>query len=168
MEIFKTFGLDWYLVAAQIVNFLVILYILKRFLYKPLFRVLKKREDLVKESVVKAEESTKALEKAQAAEKEILKKAQVAASQIINDAKEQSTEMIKQAEEKTKEQTEKMLKDAKVQIEQETIQAQNQLNKYVTQLSLQLLKKSLGNVFTEKEQSEIIDRAVKELQKRPN
>ena len=168
MEIFKTFGLDPYLTLAQIVNFLVILYILKRFLYKPLFRILQKREELVKESVNKADESAKALEKAEQEEKEIIKKAQATAAQIVSDAKEQSSDILKKAEADTKKQTDKMLKDAKSQIEQETAEAQAQLNKYVTKLSIDLLKKSLGNVFTEKEQTEILDRAVKEMQKRPN
>jgi F0F1-type ATP synthase membrane subunit b/b' len=61
-----------------------------------------------------------------------------------------------------------MLQDAKVQIEQDTAAAQAQLNKYVAKLSVELLKKSLANVFTDKEQSEIIEKAVKEIQKRPN
>ena len=61
-----------------------------------------------------------------------------------------------------------MIKDAKEQIALDTVQAQTQLDKYVVKLSLELLKKSLGNVFTEKEQSEIIERAVKEMQKQPN
>lgn len=168
MEIFKTFGLDPILMAAQIVNFLIIIYILKRFLYKPLFSVLKQRQDLAKESVKKAEDSSKALEKAQAEEQAIIKKAQETAHQIIKDAKEQSVEILKKAEEVTKIQTDKMLNDAKTQIALETTQAQKQLDKYVVKLSLELLKKSLGNVFTEKEQSEIIEKAMKEMQKQPN
>ena len=61
-----------------------------------------------------------------------------------------------------------MLKDAKTQIELETSQAQEQLNTYVLKLSLDMLKKTLGNVFSEKEQSEIIEKAMKEMQKQPN
>ena len=64
MEIFQTFGINWVLVIGQIINFLIILYILKRYLYKPLFNVLKKRQELAKESVKNAENSEKALESA--------------------------------------------------------------------------------------------------------
>lgn len=168
MEIFEIFGLNWILILAQIVNFLVILYILKRFLYKPLFNVLEKRQQLAKEAVEKADESSKVLEKAQAEEKEVIKKAQTTAAQIITDAKEQSAEMLKKAEENAQKQTDKMIADAKSQIAQETQQAQAHLNNYVAKLSVELLKKSLANVFTEKEQAEIVERAVKEMQKRPN
>jgi len=168
MEILKTFGLNPYLTIAQIVNFLILLYILKRYLYPPLFKVFKKREELVKESLEKAEQSEKALENAKAQEKEVIKKAKVTADDILKEAREQATDILKQAEAKTKEQTDKMLNDAKTQIELETAAAQEELNNYVLKLSLEILKKSLSNVISEKEQSEIVEKAMKEMQKLPN
>lgn len=165
MEIFGTFGIEPSLILAQIVNFLVILYILKRFLYKPLFNILKKREDLVKESVQKADESNKALENAQEEERKIIAKAQETAKQIVSEAKEQANDIVKRAEDNAKKQSDKMINDAKVQIGLETQKAESELNKYVSQLSLEMLKKSLENVFTEKEQKEIVAKATKEMQK---
>jgi F-type H+-transporting ATPase subunit b len=168
MDILKTFGLNPYLTIAQIINFLIILYVLKRYLYPPLFKVFKKREELVKESIEKAEQSEKALEKAKEQEKEVIKKARITADEIIKEAREQASETLKLAEVSTKEQTDKMLKDAKAQIELETSQAQEQLNTYVLKLSLDMLKKTLENVLSEKDQSEIIEKAMKEMQKMPN
>src|SRR5687767_3830438 len=128
MEIFKTFGLNLPLVVAQVVNFLIILYILKRFLYKPLFNMLQKREKMIKESLAKADESKKVLQKAEIQEKEIIKKARENANQILKDAREQSIAIIKQAEEETKKQTDRMVHEAKLQIEQDMTHAQAQLN----------------------------------------
>src|ERR1700722_13501281 len=105
MDIFQTFGLNPYLTIAQIVNFLILLYILKRYLYPPLFKVFKKREALVKESIEKAEQSEKALEKAKEQEKEVIKKARITADEIVKEAREQATEILKHAEASTKEQT---------------------------------------------------------------
>ena len=168
MEILNTFGLNPYLVGAQIVNFLIILYVLKRFLYPPLFNVFKKREELVKESIKKAEENEKVLEKTKNLEKEIIQKAKVSADEIIKEARDQASDIVKKAEEDSKGKSDKMLKDARVQIELETSEAQKKLNTYVIDLSLDLLKKTLGNVFSEKEQSEIVQKALKEMQKQPN
>jgi F-type H+-transporting ATPase subunit b len=130
--------------------------------------VFKKREELVKESIEKAEQSEKALEKAKEQEKEIIKKARLTGDDIIKEAKEQSDEIIKQAEISAKDRADKMINDAKGQITLETAQAQEELNKYVLRLSMDMLKRTLSNVFTEKEQSEIIDKAMKEMQKLPN
>jgi F-type H+-transporting ATPase subunit b len=167
MDILNTFGLNPYLLTAQIVNFLILFYILKRFLYPPLFKVFKKREELVKESLDKVQENEKILEKTKLQEKEILKKARVTADEILKDASERSADVLKKAEDDAKAQTNKMLTDAKEQIELEKMEAQKQLNKYVVRLSLDLLKRTLSNVFTEKEQSELVQRAMKEMQK-PN
>lgn len=168
MEAFEHFGINPMLIAAQIVNFLIILWVLKKFVYKPIFETFKKREALVKESIQKAEESRKALEKAQKEEKELIKKAQLTANQVLKDAKEQAATILKDAEESAKKQTQHMIDEARIQIAQETTVAEQQLNKYVGSLSVKLLEKSLPNVFTDEEQSELVAKAVKELEKRPN
>ena len=168
MDILKTFGLNWQLLLAQIVNFLIILYVLKRYLYPPLFNVFKKREELVKDSIKKAEENEKILEKTKNLEKEVIQKAKVTADEIIKEAREQASDIIKKAEEDSKQKSDKMLKDAKAQIELETAESEKKLNKYVIDLSLDLLKKTLANVFNEKEQSEIVQKAMKEMQKQSN
>lgn len=168
MEIFNTFGINWTLTIAQIVNFLVVLYILKRYLYKPLFNVLKKRQDLAKESIKNAEDSQKALEKAKEQEEKIIKQAHETAQQIVSDAREQSASILKDSEAQTKQKTDQMIKTAKEQIELEKVETEAQLNKYVMNLSVELLKKTLPTILTEKEQSEIINKTIKSMQKQAN
>ena len=106
MEIFETFGLEWQLVVAQIINFIIIYFILKKYLYKPLLRMIAQRQDLAKESVEKSQESEKVLEKAEAQEKIIIQKAQTSSKQIITDAKETAEEIVKSAEIQAKKQSE--------------------------------------------------------------
>ena len=72
MEIVDHFGLDPYLFGAQVINFLIIFYLLKRFLYKPVLEILRKREREIAEGLKQAEEGKILLEKAQEKEKEIL------------------------------------------------------------------------------------------------
>ncbi|MEK7571590.1 MAG: F0F1 ATP synthase subunit B [Patescibacteria group bacterium] len=168
MEIFENFGIDIYLVAAQIVNFLVILYILRRFLYKPLFKIFKQREALAESSIKNAQETKKILEKTQTEEKEILKKAQVAANQLLKDAKDQAAELIEKTEVAAKKRTDKMIQEARLQIAQETKEAEVRLSKHVAQLSVAMLKQSLTTIFSEKEQESIVQRAVKNIEKQSN
>ena len=73
MEIINNFGLDPLLLGAQIVNFLIIFFILKRFAYKPVLDILKKREDSIKEGLRQAEEGKKILDEALEEEKKMLK-----------------------------------------------------------------------------------------------
>lgn len=165
MEIFKEFGIDPLLVGAEIVNFLIIFYILKRFLYKPVFNILKKREETIKEGLTKAEEGKKALADAEVQEKKILKKASETAADIVKDAKEQGATIVKEAHEKAKEESARMIKDAKVRIEIERKEAETKILKDVTGLSVELLRKSLSKILTDKEQDEVVKRAIVALQK---
>ena len=43
-EIAKVFGIHWKLLAAQMVNFSIALFVLHRYVYKPIFAILEKRQ----------------------------------------------------------------------------------------------------------------------------
>ncbi|MDO8621293.1 MAG: F0F1 ATP synthase subunit B [Candidatus Levybacteria bacterium] len=163
MEIIKNFGLDPVFLAAQVINFLIILYVLKRFLYKPILELLKKREDAIKEGVRKNEEVRILLEKASSEEKAVLKRAEAYAKKIIDDAKSHATETAKEIEEISKKQTEKIFADASLQIKKEAIETEKRLTLTVSKVAIEFLKKSLEQLFSEKEQKEILKKALKEM-----
>ena len=47
--------IDWVTVVAQIVNFLILVYLLKRFLYGPIVRAMNEREERIREEIESAE-----------------------------------------------------------------------------------------------------------------
>ena len=51
MELLKDFGFDPILLTAQIINFLIVLVVLKKFMYKPVLDMLKKRENDIKKGI---------------------------------------------------------------------------------------------------------------------
>ena len=113
MEIIKEFGVDPLLLTAQIVNFLIILFILKKFVFKPVLDVLKKRENEIKYGLRAAQECQEKLEEAEEKERGILKNAKIEAGKLIEDAKLQAIEVSKKIEEKTRKETEDMVLNAK-------------------------------------------------------
>jgi F-type H+-transporting ATPase subunit b len=165
MEILKTFGVDPILLGAQIINFLIIFYLLKRFLYKPVLGMLKKREDKIKEGIKQAEEARVTLEKTLEQEKKIFAKAHDEAKALILDAKSQALEVSREVEENTKKQAEKILIDARTQIEQDTKRMEQELTEKVSGLAKDMLEKSLQGVIGEKEQKQILNKALKKIKK---
>ena len=163
MEILKNFGFDPVMLTAQIVNFLIISYLLKRFLYKPVLEMLKNRRNLVLEGLKQAEESKKTLEKTLEQEKIIISKAQNEGKRIIEEAKMQALTLSKEIEEKTKQQTEKMIQEAKMQIEQEAKETEKRLSENISLLAADMLAKSLEGLFSGKEQKQVITRAIKQI-----
>src|SRR3989344_2965783 len=119
MEILKDFGVNWILLLAQVVNFLIVFIILKKILYKPFLSMLKKREEKVSEGLKAAEEGKKLLEEATQKEHDMLKKAQETSARLVKDAKDQASEIAAKIEEKALKQSDKVLLEAKEKIEQE-------------------------------------------------
>lgn len=165
MEILKNFGFDPVMLVAQIVNFLIIFYLLKRFLYKPVFEMLKKRQDTIADSLKRAEEIKVTLENTVEEEKKILLKAQSEGKKIIDDARLQASQAAKEIEENTKKQTEKMILEAKQQIEYESKEIERQISEKVSMLASDMLTKSLEGIFNAKEQKQILDRSLKQIKK---
>lgn len=165
MEIIRNFGLDPYLFGAQVVNFLIVLYLLKRFLYKPVLDMLKKREDSIKEGIKHAEESEALLAKTLEKEKEILRNARESAKQTINDSNNQAKEILVQAEENSKKQADKIILQAREQIALETKETEDKLSERISDLSIEFLTTALKDIFSEKEQKEVLDKAINQIKK---
>lgn len=165
MEIIENFGVNPILLAAQIVNFLIIFFILKKFLYKPVLDLFKKRKITIQEGLKQAEEARIKLEKVVIEEKNILRQAQLQTKKMIEDAKQESIAISKQMNDNAKKQTEKILKDARDQITRESIEAEKKLAVNTSKLAVSFLQKALGEMFSDKEQKEIISKALKKIGK---
>ncbi|MFH1833103.1 MAG: F0F1 ATP synthase subunit B [Candidatus Levyibacteriota bacterium] len=168
MEIINNFGLDPMLLAAQIINFLIILFLLRKLLYKPILGMLKEREVKIKAGLENSEKARLLLEKTLEDEKNILKKAQGQANQMLQEAKNQALELSNKAEKRTKKQTEMLVEEAKNQISREAKLTEEKLTVHVSNLAIQFLQKTMKDFFSEKDQEEIINKAIKRFKEKPN
>jgi F-type H+-transporting ATPase subunit b len=103
-ELFSKLGLDWKLLLAQAVNFLVLLTVLYLAAYKPLLKVLKSRRDRIEEGLTKAEEADRRLLEANEMAKEKMKAAEAESLKTLqateNKAKKLEAELLAEAHEK--------------------------------------------------------------------
>ena len=113
MEILAKIGVDWKLFVAQIVNFLILLFVLRRFAYKPMLAFLEARTERIDQGLKDAQTAKKRL--GQMARKEVL---------IIEKAKQEAKELLSKAEAQSKQQYDAMIVSAKLDIARMTAQAQ--------------------------------------------
>ena len=104
MEILHAFGVEWKLLAIQGLNFLVVLFVLHRYAYKPIITIIEKRANLIAEGV-KAAEQAKIQEEKIAQEKAgILLLAREEGGKIVDTLRKQALEqersILRSAEEK--------------------------------------------------------------------
>lgn len=166
MEVLGKFGINPVLLVAQIVNFLIILFVVKKYALKPILQMLKNRENTIKEGLQQAEEAKRLLEETSEKEREVLRKAQTEAKALLEEAKKHSEEVLQAAEARTKAQTDKMLAEAKEQISNETRAAERRLTGHISELAIEMLEKSSQELFSGKEQTLVVDRALKTLKKK--
>lgn len=160
MEILNQFGFDIKLFAAQIVNFLVIAYVFKRFLYKPILTVLAKRNEAIKKSLKDAENAAKELEKAEEKSNEILKKAGKEAERMIEEAKEQAGREREELLEKTKSDIQRMTDDAMQQIALERENFRKEAESLSLELSKNILEKTVSALFDKNQKDTIVKKGI--------
>ena len=165
MNILKDFGVNPVLLIAQIVNFLIILYLLKRFMYKPVLNMLKKREEDIKKGLKDSEAAENKLVEADEKEKQILRLAHEKADKIVNNAKTEANEAKLQIEESARKESEKIIEQARLTVERETEDAEERLTQKIGAIAISLLEKSLTGIFGEKEQKLIMKKASAQLEK---
>lgn len=163
MEILDQFGIDKYLLAAQIINFLIISYVLKRYAYKPILKLLQERKHTIEEGLRQADEAKKLLEQANEKQDVILRQAQVQAKKMQDEIKKQGEQMMKRAEEDAKKKASQMLTEAKEKIEEETKAAEKRLEAHTTQLAMAFLEKAVSGLFSPAQQKEVLQKATRQM-----
>ena len=115
-ELLVSLGIDWKLFLAQIVNFSILLFVLYKFAYRPVLKMLDDRTDKIEKGLADAEKSQKKLKEIEEKEKEVLIDAKKQAKEIIKKAEEQAQvnkeELIVTAREESDKITEKAKKVA--------------------------------------------------------
>jgi F-type H+-transporting ATPase subunit b len=163
MEILNQFGFDIRLFVAQIVNFLIIAYIFKRFLYKPLFSVIKKRDEVIKKGILDAENAQKTLEKAKVQKDEIIKEAVLEAEKIIDEARKQEQKVHEELSFKTKQDIAKMMEQARQQIDMERENLEKELKDVSLATSQKILEKAIKELFDKRDQEALMKRGIQKI-----
>jgi F-type H+-transporting ATPase subunit b len=159
MEIFEQFGFDLRLFAAQIVNFLVIAFLFKRFLYKPILETLQKRNAVIKKGLKDAELATAALEKAEETKDELLKEAEM----IIEEAKAQAQETRIKITEETKQEIARMMAETQDQIALERENFKKEAKDVSLEIARQILESALTTLFDKKEKDTLLKKSILQL-----
>lgn len=151
------------LLVAQVVNFLILLFILKKFLYKPILKVLEERKKKIEESLKNAEAIEKRLLEANQEYEKILNEALEESRKILNQSKEVGIQIMEESKEtaakiigKATEQALEIKKTEKVKLEQE-------VREHLGALIVLAFEKITGKRITKEDQKEIIEREIKNL-----
>jgi F-type H+-transporting ATPase subunit b len=137
--------IDWWTLALQTINFLIVVWLLSRFLYQPIRRVIEEREAADRKAAETAEEKSRSADEAREAFE--AKEAELARLQQEEEARlhaemDAERQAIRKAAEK---EAAALLSDARKTIESERKQALDDLGNQIAELAHDLARKALGD-----------------------
>ena len=148
----------------QLLLFVALLLLLKKFAWKPILDAVNERETSIKDSLSAAQKARDEMQAVQADNKRILKEARAERDALLSEAKKASTQMINQAKEDAKVEAEKITAQAQEMIQNEKKAAINELKNQVAQLSVDIAEKVLQTELKDKAtQEKLVEELVKEI-----
>ncbi len=162
-DILNSLGIDWKLLLAQAVNFAILFFILRQFVYKPILGVLKKRKEDIEKGIAFTKTAEENLKNSDAVKAETLKDAKTNALAIVTKAEAEAAlrkdELIKDATVKR----DAVLGEAKTIIEEHKNKMLEGVYASAEGLIKTGLEKVLGRMPASERDTQLIKDALKEL-----
>ncbi len=146
-----------------VVTFLVVLFILGKFVWKPIIRAIDERERSIKEDIEKAQRSREEAEEFITRQRELLEEARKESSAMIEEGKRAAekvkTDMLEQAKRVERE----IVEQGRKKVEQEARNAIQGIKEQAADLAIAAAKKLIISSMGEKEQKKLVEDYIKEL-----
>lgn len=156
-------GINWKILIGQIVNFIILLYLLKRFAFKPFLNMLEKRKNSIVEGVRKSEEAEKSLQKIRVLEGEIRKSGEERTKLIIKEAEEKATAKAREIRSLAEDERKKIIEEARMAAEKETLKEKENQKKEMIDLTFLLTEKFLKEKFNEEKDKKLLEELISEI-----
>lgn len=149
MEVLSHLGIDWRTLTAQIVNVAILLFLLHRFLYKPVLKALDARQEMVAASVKKASEIEVRFKETAQEQQQIITDARVQAQEIIAQARAATQAHHDQVLEKTKQEVAGVVQQARLHIDAERKKMISEASSELADLVVAATKTIAGDISNE-------------------
>ena len=151
-----------YTLILVIVNFIILLIIMKKLLYKPLMDYINKRESQIREDIKGAKEHKDKSEKILEEQKELLIKAKEEARDIRDEATRSAKIQGEQILHDAAEQRDIIIQESQEMIDVEVNKAKESIQAQIGDFVIELTDKIIGKKLTEDEDIKFIDDMIKE------
>ena len=135
----------------QTIIFVGLIFLLKKFAWKPILDAVNEGEEGIKSALLSADNARKEMQNLQSDNQRILQEARLERDALLKDAREMKDKMVADAKNEAQAQGQKMIEQAKAAIESEKNAAMAELKLHVSTLSLEIAEKLLKDELSNKE-----------------
>jgi len=161
----ESLGIQWPVLIAQIVNFLLLLGLLRLVLYKPVLNMLDQRAARIRESMERAEEIKREAARTQEQHAAQLEQARKEAQAIIAQANQMAQRMYDEERVKAKQEAEQFLARARSEIDGERRRAVAELRDQVADVALLAAGRIIGRSLDKTAHVKLIEETLAESDK---
>lgn len=142
------------LVVWSTLSFLILMFLLTKFAWKPITATLKEREESIEGALKQAEAAREQMQALKNDNERLLAEARAERDRLLKEASEMKDQILAKAKSDAKSEGDKMIAAAKESIEREKLTAMNQLKTQVAILSVEMAEKVLRRQLEDRGQQE--------------
>jgi len=162
-ETLQSMGIQWPKLIAQAINFAIVLFILWRWAYRPVFAMLDARREKIAEAMANADKIKADLAQTEAERRDILAKAGDQANKLIEEARAAAARVREQETQKAVATAEQILVKAREAAVQDHNRMLQELKREVGRLVVQTTATVTGKVLTPEDQRRLAEETEKQL-----
>lgn len=157
------FGVTWPLFISQVISFSIVAFLLHRFAYKPILKVLEERRQRIAEGLANAEKIKQQLAETEIARRELLQKANQDANRLIEEARAAAARVQEQETQKAIAQAEQIISKAREAAQADYEKMKQDLRGEMGRLAVDLAGKVTGKILSVEDQRRLADQTKTEL-----
>jgi len=158
-------GFNFGTFIVQLITFIFIFLLIKRFAAKPLIALLEKRRKTIEEGVRLGEELNQERAKLQAEVEKVMRDARHEADQIISTGQKEAREILRDAEKAARQRSDSLMADAEHRIAEEAKRAKRSLEKEVVGMVSDATEAIVEEKVDQKKDAVLIDKALRDREK---
>lgn len=160
--------IDWWTLALQAINFLVLVWLLSRFLYRPVREVIEKRKRLADQAFSEAEEEKKKAEQARQRFEEARDALARERQELLKRTHEDLEKERRRALDRARQEADELLRDARRTIEKERQGALADVRRQVSEMAVALAAEILRESQAEAGPDGVLERLQAQLEGLPD
>ncbi|WP_423748931.1 F0F1 ATP synthase subunit B [Caldibacillus debilis] len=156
-------GFTWLDSLYQLVAFILLMVLLKKYAWAPLMKVMQDRENYIANEIENAEKARKEAEELLEKHRQMVKEARLETQKFIEEAKRQGEIQKENIIEAARLEAERLKEAAKAEIEQEREKAVAALREQVASLSVLIASKVIEKEIDEKDHEALVQEMLKKV-----
>lgn len=159
----NTFGVDWPMLVAQSINFLIVAFVIWKFAFRNVLSTIKEREKQIADSLKNADRIKLELEETEKKQQETLQEASLSAKKTVTEAQDKAKAFIEEQKEDARKQAEEIIAKAKSAMEQEREKVLKEAREEIASLVILTTTKVLQKDLSDDEKSRFSKSAIDSL-----